>query len=148
MLASSDLHPGNIIFADMTTVPQSDTDLMTSIGKPETGDVMVTWGYSLTPQVPKYLVSPTSVPSPALDARSCLVKIVDFGEAFMGGQERRTRGPLVFRAPEAILTTQRDLQADIWSLGCTVCASYAAFQDLLLIGVKDIRADRRIPSFQ
>ncbi len=55
-----------------------------------------------------------------------MVKIVDFGEAFLHGQHRQIRCPLVFRAPEAILNTQRDLQADIWSLGCTVRTSHTS----------------------
>lgn len=82
---------------------------------------MASSGYSLTAQIPKYLVLPTSSPSMARDFESCQVKLVDFGEAFLVGQQRQIRCPLVFRAPEAVLTSQWDLQADIWSLGCTVC---------------------------
>lgn len=53
----------------------------------------------------------------ARDFESCQVKLVDFGEAFLVGQQRQIRCPLVFRAPETVLTSQWDLQADIWSLG-------------------------------
>ncbi len=65
-----------------------------------------------------------SLPSSARDAGNCLVKIIDFGEACLHGQQRQIHCPLVFRAPEVVLTTQWDVRADIWSLGCTVRASY------------------------
>ena len=55
----------------------------------------------------------------ALDFENCQVKLIDFEEAFLVGQQRQIRCPLVFRAPEAVLTSQWDLRADIWSLGCT-----------------------------
>ncbi len=57
----------------------------------------------------------------APDPDTCHVKLVDFGEAFLPGQrQRQIRCPLVFRAPEAVLASQWDLQSDMWSLACTV----------------------------
>jgi len=101
----------------------TDPELMKSFGKPQTGDVMATYGSSLTPQVPRYLVWPTSLPSASQDAqKNTRIKIVDFGEAFLRGPESNIHCPLIFRAPEAVFTAQQDLQADIWSLGCTVRA--------------------------
>ncbi|MCJ1425254.1 hypothetical protein MMC29_003142 [Sticta canariensis] len=118
-IGHGDLHPGNIVFAN-TTSHQSDTDILGSLGERKTIDIIASSGYSLTAQVPKYLVLPTSSPSMARESESCQVKLVDFGEAFLVGQQRQIRCPLVFRAPEAVLTSQWDLQADIWSLGCTI----------------------------
>ena len=118
-----DLHPGNVVFANTTLRDLSDTDLIMSLEKPRIEDVMATHGFSLTPQVPRYLVCPTSLPSPARDAGIALVKIVDFGEAFLHGQQSNIHCPLVFRAPEAIFTSRQDFRADIWSLGCIVRAS-------------------------
>lgn len=117
-----DLHSGNVVFANKTQCDLSDTELIRSLGKPRTEDVMATQGFSLTPQVPRYLVCPTSLPSPARDIGSAFVKIVDFGEAFLDVQQSNIHCPLVFRAPEAVFTTQQDLRADVWSLACTVCA--------------------------
>ena len=145
--APSDLHPGNIVFAN-TTSHQSDIDLLGSLGEPKTSDIVASSGYSLTAQVPKYLVLPTSSPSMARDSESCQVKLVDFGEAFLVGEQRQIRCPLVFRAPEAVLTSQWDLQADIWSLGCTVLRLLLIILSFLLINGEDIRAGRRIPSFR
>ena len=149
MRAPSDLHPGNIVFAD-TISHQSDADLLRSIGEPKTSDVIASSGYSLTAQVPKYLVLPASRPAAAQDSKSCQVKLVDFGEAFLvGQQQRQIRCPLVFRAPEVVLTSQWDLQIDIWSLACTVLLLFAHRVNVaLLISGEDIRAGRRIPSFR
>ena len=115
-----DLHPSNIVFTNTTRSSLSDADFLESLGKPEIGSVTASCGYSLTPSVPNYLVLPTSFPSLVPDPKNCHVKIVDFGEAFLDGQQRRIHCPLVFRAPEIVLTTQWDLQADIWTLGCTI----------------------------
>ena len=83
-------------------------------------DFMPSYGLSLTAQVPKYLVLPTSLPFKARDSESCQVKLIDFGEAFLVGQQRQIHCPLVFWAPKVVLTSRWDLQVDIWSLGCTV----------------------------
>ena len=108
------------MFANPTESQQSEADLLRSLGEPSIGDVRANTGYSLTSQVPRYLVLPASFASVPLDPDRCQAKIVDFGEAFLCGQQRQTRCPLVFRAPETVLATQWDMQADIWSLGCTV----------------------------
>ena len=99
---------------------QPDTDLLESMGEPKISDVVPSSGSSLTAQAPKYLVLPTSCPSAAQDPKDWQVKLIDFGEAFLVGQQRQIRCPLVFRAPEVVLTSQWDLRIDIWSLGCTV----------------------------
>jgi serine/threonine protein kinase len=121
---------------------------MLSLAKPKTGDVLGTYGYSLTSQRPKYLVLPTSLPSRPRESESCQVKIVDFGEAFLHGHQRGIRCPLSFRSPEAVLTSKCDFRADIWSLGCIVYRLFYSIQVFLLMAAKDIRAYRRIPSFR
>lgn len=118
--APPDLHPGNIVFANTRTSYRSDKDVLKSLGKPQMSDVMHSFGVPVTTQVPKYLVLPTSPPFVARALESCQVKLIDFGEAFPVGQLSQIRCPLVFRAPEVVLTSQWDLQVDLWSLGCTV----------------------------
>ena len=84
----------------------------------------------------------------ARDFESGQVKLVDFGEAFLPGQQQRQiRCPLVSRAPEAVLTSHWDLRADIWSIGCTVSRLLFVILRFLLINDKDIRTDRGVPSF-
>lgn len=146
--APLDLHPGNILFANTATSYLSVIDLPGTLGKPQIGDVVASYGYSLTAQIPKYLVRPTCLPSGVRDIKSCQVKLVDFGQAFLLGQQRQVNCPLVFRAPEAVLTSHRDLKADVWSLGCTVLHLVYIILRLPLIYGIDIRADRRTPSFR
>lgn len=117
-----DLHPGNLVLANTTQRDLSDIEHITSLENPRTGDVMAAYGYPLTPQIPSYLVSPISLPSPARDAGNALVKIIDFGESILHGQQRNVHCSLVFRAPEAMFTSRQDMRADIWSLGCSVRA--------------------------
>lgn len=80
---SSDLHLGNMIFANMTTLHNRiETDLMTSLGKPGVGEAISTSGHSLTQQVSRYVVSATSLPSPAREGMSGLLKVFNFAEVF------------------------------------------------------------------
>ena len=74
----------------------------------------------------------------ARDSKSYQVKLVDFGEAFLLGQQRQIYCPLVFRAPEAVLTSHWDMRADIWSLGCTVSRLLYIFLKFPLTDEKDI----------
>jgi len=126
---------------------KSDTDLLKYLGKPSISDVVATSGHALTPRIPRYLVFPSSLPSLAKDSESCNIKMIDFGEALMDGEQRRIHCPLVFRAPEAVLTSQWGIKADIWSLGCTVSHLMYEFAGSLLSPGTDFRADRRVSSF-
>ena len=108
------------------------------MGEPEIGDITASYGYSLTAQVPKYLVLPASYSSVARGSKSYQVKLVDFGEAFLLGEQRQVRCPLVFQAPEAVLTSHWDQRADIWSLGCTVSRLLYIFTQFPLTDDKDI----------
>lgn len=142
-----DFHLGNIVFANNEMTHKSDTDLLSYLGKPDISDVVATSGHALTPRIPRYLVSPSALPSLAKNSQSCSIKVIDFGEASMNGEQRRVRCPLVFRAPEAVLTSQCDTQADIWSLGCTVLHPMYEFEGSLLNRGTGFRADRRVSAF-
>ena len=109
----SDLHPGNVVFTNTTQRDLSDTDLIKTLRKPRTADVIATYRASLTPRIPRYLVYPTSLQSPPRDVGDTLVKIIDFGEAFMHRQRSNIHSPLVFRAPETIFTSEKNLQTDV-----------------------------------
>ena len=119
LIRPSDLHPGNIVFAK-PELHQYDTDLSSFLGNPRISDVVASYGHPLTAQVPKYLVLPASYRSPVQDPSTCQIKLVDFGGACFVGQQAQNRCSLIFRAPEAILGSEWDQRADIWSLGCTV----------------------------
>lgn len=70
--------------------------------------------------------------------------MIDFGEALMDGEQRRTHCSLVFRVSEAVLTFQWGIKADIWSLGCTVLHLMYEFAGSLISPGTDFRADRRV----
>jgi len=114
-----DLHPGNIALVDRTTTSKRLVDeVFRSMGAPVTAEVR---GTALCSHLPHYLVLPSALPlSPGL-SNNCKVKIIDFGSAFLSGEPSpKMRCPLPFRAPEAVITGSWDVEADIWSLGCTV----------------------------
>lgn len=108
------------MFASLATAHKTESALMTALGTPEVGDVNASYGSTLTSRVPKYLVAPSSLPLRSREPGGYLVKVVDFGEAHVRGQVRDIHCPLVFRPPEAVLARRWTVQADIWSLGCTV----------------------------
>lgn len=49
------------------------------------------------------------------------VKIIDFGQSFVGEMaSRQCHTPMRFRAPEIILEHKVDCRMDLWSMGCMV----------------------------
>lgn len=116
---SSDLNTNNIFVAQSASL--SDTHFVKSLGIPTIYKIPTADGQRWMPQHPDYLVIPIEYLPEPWDHKDIQIKIVIFDEAVLEGkQERKPRPPLVYRAPEAILTPQWDLRADIWSLGCTV----------------------------
>ncbi|KAL8918353.1 MAG: hypothetical protein Q9172_005464 [Xanthocarpia lactea] len=119
-IAHGDLHTGNIVFVPSLKLYQTDADFMSALGTPETGDVNARYGVPLTSRIPNYLVAPASMPSIASSPRGCSLKIVDFGGACLPEERREINCSLVVRAPEAVMTSRWGVQADVWSLGCTL----------------------------
>ncbi|KAI9719395.1 MAG: hypothetical protein M1812_003466 [Candelaria pacifica] len=99
---------------------QSDRDIITSLGTPETSKIYARYGYPLTTGVHKYLVKPTSFPSFLRSPGSSQLKVIGFGGAFLHGEKSRTLGCLITRAPEDLLASQKDMRSDLWGLGCTM----------------------------
>jgi serine/threonine protein kinase len=113
------------------------------MGAPVTAEVR---GTNVGSHLPQYLVLPSTLPlSPGL-SNNCRVKIIDFGSAFTSGDPSpKMRCPLPFQAPEAVITGSWDVEADIWSLGCTVCwQSVQIFSAWLMSS--DLRLGRRLPT--
>lgn len=123
-----DLHPDNIVFAIPQTAYQTDSAIMDALGTPERADVHAIHGASLGSQMPSYLVAPTSLPSMPKTQAGCQFKIIDFGSSHTTGEEPQIHCPLVFRPPEALFDNEWGTEADVWSLGCTVCRIYIFVQ--------------------
>ena len=127
----TDLSPRNIVFANTRLQHQSTADLSASLGEPWKADVIASYGYHHTPNIPDYLVAPTSLPFQKTDVENCMVKVLGFGQTCLWNKEGRMPCRLNFQAPEALLTNRWDSRADIWSLGCTVLALRALSSKLL-----------------
>jgi serine/threonine protein kinase len=115
---SADLHPGKIVLVDEKVSKRSAEEVLRSMDSPVTAEIR---GNALGSHLPQYLVLLSTLPvSPGLP-ENCTAKIINFGSAFLSGDPSpRLRCPLPFRAPEAVITGSWDVQADMWSLGCTV----------------------------
>lgn len=125
-IVHGDLHPGNIVLVDPTISKKSADDILRSMDPPMTSEIR---GGSHFPQ---YLVLPSTLLFSPILSDNCKVKLIDFGSAFLsGGPSPKMRRPLPFRAPEAVMTGSWDVEADIWSLGCTIFA--------LIVGYPAIR---------
>jgi serine/threonine-protein kinase SRPK3 len=117
-LCPIDLHPGNIVLVDESISNKSTEEELRSMDSPVTVEVR---GNGIGKHKPQYLVLPSTLPLSPRMLDNCKVKIVDFGSAFLSGvASPRMRCPPPFRAPEAVITGSWDVEADVWSLGCTV----------------------------
>lgn len=139
---NSDLHPGNVVLVDQTISKIPTDEILRSMDAPVTAEVR---GTTLGSHLPQYLVLPSTLPlSPEL-SNNCEVKIIDFGSAFLSGDPLpKMRCPLPFRAPEAVITESWDVEADIWSLGCTVREQSFSNSQYMADAQSDLRLDRRL----
>ena len=142
MPCALDLHPGNIVLADRTISKRPAGEIIQLMGAPVTAEVR---GTALGRYMPQYLVLPSTLPlSPEL-SNNCKVKIIDFGSALLSGDPSpKMRFPLPFRAPEAVITGSWDVEADIWSLGCTVREQPFSNSQYMADISSDLRPDRRL----
>ncbi|KAL1582020.1 hypothetical protein WHR41_09422 [Cladosporium halotolerans] len=135
-IVHGDLHPGNIALLNPAILGKSAEEIVASMDAPATADVRASDGERLTNHLPQYLVLPSAIPQPK-SLTDCKVKVIDLGSAFLSDHHpstMRMRCPLPYRAPEAVITSQWDKEADIWSLGCTIFAlivGYPPFDSFL-----------------
>ena len=117
-----DLHPGNVVFAISQTAYQTDSAIMDALGTPDRADVHAIHGASLGSQMPSYIVTPTSLPSTPKTQAGYQFKIIDFGSSHTTDEKPQIHCPLVCRPPEALFDNEWGTEADVWSLGGTVCS--------------------------
>ena len=106
------------------------------------GNVKSILGQTSTARVPRYLVEslhayPKSISYDAV--RDSSVKIIGFGESFLGGRKSGANFAFHYQAPELVLSAQLDACADIWSLGCMVCYFVLAIPSISADAPQDIR---------
>lgn len=71
--------------------------------------------------LPRFIVEPVSFHTTPLSGR-IHATLIDFEQAFLRTDPSlaTVRTPLIFRAPETLLSSKWDLRIDIWSLACTI----------------------------
>ncbi|KAE9994351.1 hypothetical protein EG327_011453 [Venturia inaequalis] len=117
-IGHGDLHTRNLAFTIPSIHSLSEDEFLQTLGNPETGLLRRVDGKPLEPGLPEYLVRPTSFP---VDLSTSLhpIKIVDFGESFLGNDVPvMLHTPLPVRAPEIIFGEKFDYRVDLWSMGC------------------------------
>ncbi|KAL8734045.1 MAG: hypothetical protein Q9166_001806 [cf. Caloplaca sp. 2 TL-2023] len=119
-IAHGDLNPHNIVYTPSPEVCQMGEDIMRALGPTETGDVNTCYGHLWTHRMPRYQVASASLPSSAGKPGDYSIKLVDFGRASLPGETFENLCSFVYRAPEGLLTHDWGMEADIWSLGCTM----------------------------
>lgn len=108
ILNSTDLHARNLAFIVPNLSSLDEEALMRNLKAPAIGEVEAVDSRTLEPNLPKYLVRPTCLRM-NIDASLPRIKIIDFGEAFVGKEAPdRLHTPLVVRAPESIFGNTLD----------------------------------------
>jgi serine/threonine-protein kinase SRPK3 len=108
-----DLHTRNLAFTIPSIHSLGEEEFFQKLGNPESGLLRRNDGKPLDPGMPKYLVRPTSFPV-GLSVSSHSIKIVDFGESFLGNDIPDTlHTPLPVRAPEIIFGEKFDYRVDL-----------------------------------
>jgi len=97
-----------------------EEEFLHELGRPELSAVTRKDGKPLGPNMPTFLVEPTSFPN-FLYPLPSQVKIIDFGESFFSGDVPDTlHTPLPVRPPEVIFGDKLDYRVDLWTAGCLV----------------------------
>ncbi|KAK6217787.1 hypothetical protein LQW54_003296 [Pestalotiopsis sp. IQ-011] len=119
-----DLHPNNVLLKHPSLASLSVDELYECIGKPERFATRRLDDQPPGPEAPRYGVPPASIAISAEGVTKADVIIIDFGEAFKCGSERRTdvklRTPLLRLPPEAIFNAGVNQAADIWTAAGTL----------------------------
>ena len=131
-LLGTDLYHEKIRFSNTNFIHRNGNP-MSPLKKPKLGNVrpvdslgnvISILGQVSTARVPRYLVEslhgyPKCISNyPVKDSG---VKIIGFGEPFLGGKTSGANFAFHYQAPELVLSAQLDTCADIWSLGCLAC---------------------------
>ena len=98
----------------------SEEAVINRLGRPRKGAITRSDGEPVEVSVPKYLLWPATIRFDQV-ASSFNVKIIDYGESFLPGDQPSTlHTPLGLRAPEVMFQDRYDHRVDLWSLGCLV----------------------------
>ncbi|KAK8033458.1 hypothetical protein PG991_002856 [Apiospora marii] len=135
-ICHGDFRPANILLKLRNIDDMSEEEIINIFKVPNALGVSLTSGEESSPHAPEYLVRPVGW-SQAMEEGLVLdeIAIVDFGEAFLGGEAPSLAGiPRAYAAPEIIYNQPRSLESDLWSLGASIMEVYGGvgFSDEVL----------------
>jgi serine/threonine-protein kinase SRPK3 len=117
-----DLHTRNLAFALPSLSALTETEFLQKFPTPEIDAIARKDGKPLQPNMPAYLVKPTSFLSD-VSLEQQQIKIIDFGQSFYNDATPEIlHNPLCVSPPEVIFGEKLDHHADLWSTGCMVSA--------------------------
>ncbi|OJJ72713.1 hypothetical protein ASPBRDRAFT_65046 [Aspergillus brasiliensis CBS 101740] len=109
----ADISGGNIAFTCSNPSHATKDELFEVLGSPEVEDLVRLDGQPLSQGLPKQII----------DEDEEDLRILDFGEAFLQGNEPRVLAqPGQLRVPELIFTDCFDYRVDLWRAGCMIHA--------------------------
>lgn len=99
----------------------SDPDSLKDIGAPELTDISELADRWPDYNFPRHIPEPAELPNPAV-AGQVHATLIDFEQSFLRTDKTLVKvcTPLVFRAPETLLSSTWDLRMDVWALAGTI----------------------------
>ncbi|PNS14570.1 hypothetical protein CAC42_2627 [Sphaceloma murrayae] len=119
-ICHGDLHNNNLAIGVPKLAHVNEHEICEILGKPRKEPISRSDGGKLDPNVPPYIVKPSSFSlKDYLDHED--LKLVDFGASFQDQlRPQSLLNPPVIRAPEQFFGDMLDYRVDLWSMGCTL----------------------------
>ncbi|KAL6914795.1 hypothetical protein FSST1_012555 [Fusarium sambucinum] len=120
-IAHGDLHTKNIVLALPDLSSLSEKDFVARLGEIATGAVTRIDGRPLEDNFPNQIIRPASFRGFDNILSRPSVKIIDFGQAFLGNNAPTTlQNPVYLQPPEVVFGDLLDRRVDLWSAGCLI----------------------------
>ncbi|RAH52858.1 kinase-like protein [Aspergillus piperis CBS 112811] len=121
-MGHGDISGGNIAFSCSSLSHATKAELFEVLGLPEVEDLVRLDGQPLGNGLPKHIVKAADWEN-WVDEDEEDIRILDFGEAFIQGNEPKVLAqPGQLRVPELIFTNCFDYRVDLWRAGCMIHA--------------------------
>ncbi|OGM49926.1 hypothetical protein ABOM_001472 [Aspergillus bombycis] len=137
-MGHGDISGGNVAFSCGHLSNVTKDELFEVLGLPESEDLVRLDGKALDKGLPKHIVKATEWDE-WIDEDDEDLRILDFGEAFLQGDEPRALaqpGPL--RVPETIFLQCFDHRVDLWRAGCMIYAFIFGTYPFQYLGEDDV----------
>ncbi|GAQ39208.1 hypothetical protein AtubIFM54640_006584 [Aspergillus tubingensis] len=140
----TDISGGNIAFSCTNISHASKEELFAVLGSPEVEELARLDGKPLENSLPKQLVKSAEWES-WVDEDEEDIRILDFGEAFIQGNEPKVLAqPGQLRVPELIFTDCFDYSVDLWRAGCMIHAFMFGSYPFYYLGEDEVLVSQMI----